>query len=600
MTIDIAINPAISLPKLKLQPPSSSDLTVGPGHLGSGHLGQALVGQQGNQISSLTLSTQATEEPPFIEQGLKALPKMAVFEGHNKGLIMPESEKTDRMQAQLDRLATRDAKSLVDTGLLKSDPFLDFAESLSDEELQHFAQAAMALQTPPKTNGFDFGGPAKDKIEAFMQALSSMNGSQRSQVLEKAAELSQKVPVRESSSLYSASGLLSQGSIAANDIHNFTRSVNQLGDQPEQLAEFMGAFDQFSEDQLSGLLSITADNATLGLRLMDSLQGFSKESQDASIAYLAEVIANKSPVELTVLQATDPDRWSGAILGYDNHSPSVVEGMLSNIVELAENYQFTDKQWTTMMDELSDLGVADQRAYIAITVGGLDTLLGGSAGKPENVNQDSQVMDTLERLRGNSVLRETVFKSAVGEERVSDGRSFFAYKEYSDSVQDQQAMVGFLVSNAWLNQQDESHSLVLASKLGGLSAEQRDLHVAKSNDQIEDAGALANESNLRLQEDYQAFLEHSEVLRYSNDIPALTEAEESLDEGLVDKFWASGSIMGHATDEFVEVVAQASRPQQVMMLEYLDTLKDEAFEQGLSSAELQSAAQDFLQLMQGI
>lgn len=525
----------------------------------------------------------------------KSLSRFAVFEGHNRGLLMPESEKTERMQAQLDRVPSREGKSLVDSGLLESDEFLEFAESLSEEELADFANAASALRTPPKLANFFFSGSAKDKTEAFMHNLSKMDADVRSEVLSKASELSQGVPLREPNPTYSAKGTLPQGSASANDIHNFINAVNQFGGDSEKQTALLKGLDAYQPDQQSALLTIVAGGAETGLRLMETLQEFSKDAQDATLDYLVGITEKKSPFEVTVRAATDPENWSGAILGYDNHSANVVEGMIDDIVSLSENYRFTDEQWQGMMEELSDLDTTDQRAYIAITKGGLDTLLDGDKGKPEDVNQNAELMDSLDRLRDSSVVRELVFKSQVGEERVSDGRSYYAHKEESDSKRDQQAMVEFLVSDAWLNREDESRTVVIASKLDALSAEQRDEQVSSINALVTDGEPLAFSSDVQLQGEYKETLQRTDVLRHSNDIVALNAFEESLDESLKDKFWAAAPLMQRSVDDFVETLSAVDIPQQAMILEYLSTLQEEAEEQGLTKTELRSAAVDFFQ-----
>ncbi|MBB6523080.1 hypothetical protein [Pseudoteredinibacter isoporae] len=541
----------------------------------------------------VSLSDFSASQDALLEAD-KTLTRFAVFQGHNSGLLMPESEKTDRMQAQLDRIPGREAKSLVDSGLLDSEEFLDFAESLSDEELTNFAQAAAALETPPKLNNFFFASPAKQKTEAFMRSLSEMDAGVRREVLSKASELSQGVPLREPSPTYSARGVLAEGSAQANDIHNFVKTVNQLGGDSDKQAALLQGLGHYQADQQSGLLTIAAGGADMGLRLMDSLQVFSKDAQDATIDYLKGVSDKKSPFELTVTKATDPENWSGAVLGYDNHSSNVVEGMISDIVSISENYRFTDEQWQDMMEELGGLDATDQRAYIAITKGGLDTLLDGSPGKPEDVNQNAQLMDNLDRLRNSSIVRDVVFKSAVGEERVSDGQSYYAHKESSDSKRDQEAMVEFLVTDAWLNREDEARTLVIASKLEALGAEQRDEQVDTINGLVTEREPLAQSSDVQLQDDYEKVLQRSDVLRHSNDIPALNALEQTLDASLKDKFWATAPIMEGEVDEFVQTLSAIEGPQQAMILEYLDTLKAEAEEQGLADEVLRDTALDFL------
>ncbi|GAA6152917.1 hypothetical protein [Pseudoteredinibacter isoporae] len=562
-------------------------------------LGQASIHSQSPQpladIESVKVSlSDFSAAQDAILTADRSLARFAVFEGHNRGLLMPESEKTERMQTQLDRLSGEAGKSLVDSGLLESEAFLEFAESLSEEALADFAKAAGALQTPPKLNNAFFAGSAREKTEAFMRSLSDMDADVRADVLSKAAEFSQGIPRREASPSYSAKGLLPEGSASANNLHNFVKTVNQLGGDSGQQSTFLKSLDGYQADQQSGLLTIAAGGADMGLRLMESLQAFSKDAQDATISYLADISEHKSPFEFTVQVASDPDNWSGAVLGYDNHAANVVEGMIEELVGLSENYRFSDEQWQGMMEELSDLDTLDQRAYIAITKGGLDTLLGGTAAKPEDVNQHAELMDNLSRLRDSSVVREVVFKSQYGEERIHDGRSYFAHKDASDREQDQQAMVSFLVTDAWLNREDESRTVVIASKLEALSAEQRDDQVRNINAFADDRTPLALSSDAQLREDYGELGWHSDVLYFSQDITALNAFEETLDEGLKDSFWSSAPLMASSVDEFVQTIATLEAPQQAMVLDYLDTLQEEGRDQGLGEEALRSTALDFL------
>ncbi|WP_299978464.1 hypothetical protein [uncultured Pseudoteredinibacter sp.] len=557
------------------------------------------------QIASVQLSIESLsaelERKPVLNPDLD-LPKFAVFQGNNYGLIMPESEKTDRMQAQLDRLSSSAGKGLVDSGLLESEKFLEFAEGLTDQELADFAKVSTAIQTPGKFENYRFDGSPKDKAEAFMNNLSKMGSELRSEVLAKAAELSHGVPLKDNSATYSVKGLLDTGSIKANDIHNFLNAINQLTGNAEAQGSFMQGLASYQEEQQSNILSVAAHSADHALRLMDSLQQFEKDVQDETLDYLAQVIAKKSSFDIVPQKATDPENWSGAILGYDNHAPTVVAGLVEDITSLSENYRFNNEQWQTMMGELSGLDAAAQRSYVAITKTGLDTLFDGSKDKPQDLQAQGHAMETISRLRDNAVIQDIVLKSRVGEERISGGRSYFAHKDPADSERDQQAMVSFLVTDAWLNREDEARTSLIASKFNSLSAEQRDEQVAKINALAGDSEKpLALQSDLQNREDYSEFLQRSDVMRYSNDIAAVAALDESLEGVQNEQFWSLAPLMEQSVDSFVATLAAAPEPQQIMILEYLDSIQKQQLqdeENGLetmSKEQLQSTLVDFVE-----
>lgn len=175
----------------------------------------------------------------------------AIFHGDGTGLIMPQSETTDRMQAVIDRLDEASGRYLVSSDLLQNEEFLTYAEDLSDTDLKNFAHTVKGLRTPPdqlSENAFFVNGIAS--IKGLFEDLQAMSGETVSRVLEKTAELSAPVPAYNTILTYDAGGKLPLGSAAANPSHNFVEAISTIESASidEQANSLLDNLELYGED----------------------------------------------------------------------------------------------------------------------------------------------------------------------------------------------------------------------------------------------------------------------------------------------------------------------------------------------------------------
>lgn len=335
---------------------------------------------------------------------------------------------------------------------------------------------------------------------------------------------------------------------------------------------------------------------------MQSLDGMGADAQDAIINYLAEVNVNMSPFDPVVLRATNPDEWSGAVLGYDDHSATAVKSMIEDIVAITESYGLSDEQWQDTISELSAVDATGQRAFLEITRTGLETLVGSDDNHKIDVADNKAVHDVLEQLRGSQTVRELVSKSRMGEEKVSDGRSYHAYKDAADSERDQQAVIETVVADAWLHKDVEGRGIHFALKIASLDEAQRDEQIAAIHSLLETEEPLSALTVDELKENLKSFEQRTDAVVNSHDIVALSTLEQSLEPEEQQQFWSVSEVLQDSVDELVETLEPLEKPKQAMVLEYLNTLieeqqkqQEQKAEDPLDSKQLKSMNLDFLE-----
>jgi hypothetical protein len=260
-----------------------------------------------------------------------------VFEGAGSGLIMPRSETTERMQSVLNRLDETSGRYLVSTGLLQEEEFLDFAERLSDIDLQNFSRTVQALHTPPtQSENSLWRNSAVSSIQGFFKDLLAMDSETLTRVLDKSAELSAPVPAYEPSYTYDSTGKLPTGSDAASPLHNFVRAISTTDSDKmdKQANDLLDGLQLYGYDLQDRLLQIASEDAKIAVDLMASMQDYSSDTQDATFSYLAQLTTTIHPGALPPPKtAADKelgeDGWHGAILGIHAHSKEVVLDMLN-------------------------------------------------------------------------------------------------------------------------------------------------------------------------------------------------------------------------------------------------------------------------------
>jgi len=546
------------------------------------------------ETSTVTLSVEA-------QLANLSTTKFAVFEGKYTGLIMAESEKTEQMQTVMDRLPPKQAGKLVDSGFIDDDKFLAFAEKLSDSDLANFADTAMALMTPSKINRFSgFHTSGVSKAQTLMENLSAMDAETRSQVLEKTAELAQPVSYRDLNIGYLANGLQTVGSANGNDLHNFVDAIATLpgSDLSEGVTTMLTSLASFDNSQQSDLLQILANGAETGIRLMENLGEYGKDAQNALIGYMSELTKSISPFSISVEQKPAAAEWAGAILNYDDKSATVITSMVEKLTGLTEKYQMSDEQLLEMTDSLNSLDPSDQRAYIEITDTGLEKLLGSSEGPQINLSNHPAALDVLESLRSDDTVLNLVSRSRMGEERISNGQTFYEYKDSDISKADQRETIELLISDSFVHQNDSSRANRLAASLSPLEADGRDelvdeLHALSQSDQ-----ALTKLPEETLKQSFEGFMNRSNSIVNSHELQALLTVAEEISEPQQEQFWQATALLGRGVDTLVETLQQQSPGGQKMLLEYLTALTEEVENGDLGRRQYQAQALDLLSLFE--
>lgn len=495
-----------------------------------------------------------------------------VFHGKQHIIIMPPSEKADRMEAVLNRLGDEQQQVLIDSNLLMEDDFLALAETLSDEELSAFSSVVEGLQTLPKLNHFaaiDLTGFTAAK--ALVDTLSTMDEGTRGRVLEQAATHASKIPPFQGDETYNADGsfLAVASSSMANDLHNFVNAVNKSDD----VGLMLDKLDGFSEDQQSDLLHILGTSVEMGDRLMDTLSDRDTNAQDAMLNLLSEV-AQSARGYAPDIRPVSGSGNGGAILEHDNYSGRVVWDMVDDSIALMENYQFSDEQVEEMATELTYMERSDQRAYLAITKTGLAHLLGEGGEQTIALDEHQGALATVEALRGSASVRDTVFKSRMGEETISDGTRFYGLKDEGESHRDQVATIELLVTDTWLNQGGSEsdislRSTQLANLLGEMGAEQRDGLVHELNRFGQGDIPLAQRSFTDLQDENQGLSNRIDSLIESDDVEALLATETLISGEQKEDFWTVTALAEENVDPLVNLLQQSDGTVRSQIVEAL-------------------------------
>lgn len=540
---------------------------------------------QGPAVRSEALSNTLSSTDPGLST-VAALPQRKdndaeweSFEGENKILIMPPSVTTERMQAIIDRLPPEQGRNLIDIGLLEKDAFVTFASELNDEDLHNFAKTALALQTQSKIGQYTLlGASGTQGASKLMESLSRLDNETRSRALQLAAELSDKVPVRDVAATYDAEGLITGGSPSANDLHNFVNALSAITG-PNPTAETASMLDQlaeFTQNQQPDLLHLLGRDLSMATRLMDSLSDYSQQTQDSVFSYLSELSQTASPFsgrsEGSAMVAGVT--WHGAVLNHDDSDRSVVFGMIDTIISLTENYTFSDEQLDAMANDLKALDSTHQRAYIEITRTGLDTLAAGNPDPPYNLRDNTATLKTIDMLRSDSHVRELVATSRLGEKRTSDGHTFYELKDAGSGQRDQQQTIELLTKDAWLHQGDATRAAKLARNLNQLEAGPRDHLITELNTLNTGGKGMAHSTSARLAEDFAALLARTNPIIQSHNITALITLETGLPETHKEPFWQAADMVEDEVDSLVQALAAVEASKIPRVLETLASLAE--------------------------
>lgn len=548
------------LSSTKVEPPPTTDST------------------QTNRLSSLVAQTDrvtlsaATQETQQQQQQ-----ETKVFQGKERILLMPPSEKANRMETVLSRLNEDQQQMLIDSNMVSEDDFLALAEQLDDTELSQLTNALGGLQTPPKINQFTpLGLTSRTAANNLVESLSSMDTQTRSRVLEQVDQHANKISGGDADT-YQADGTLPirQPSESANDLHNFVNTIRNTDDVNQTLDRLAG----FSDSQQSDLLQILGSNIELGDRLIDSLSEREPKTQSSMLSFLSDLSKTVDPIYMG-LDRRDDELRHGVPLNYDNQAGQVVWDMIDDSISLMEDYQFSDEQLQQMSDQLSHLGANDQRAYLSITTTGLEHLLGSEEGQPIDMEENEQVLSTIDALRNNDTVRDAVFESRVGESFMVDDQQVFELKKDGVGNRDQQQMIELLATDAFLNPQanpeaQSNRAAQLASTLADLGADQRDQQVDDLNALNTSSQPLAERDTEELGTSLQPLQDRTESLLNTANTEALLAAAEETPEEQQPQYWQTTNLAGESVDQLVNILNSNSPEIRAQVIDSLASVADQ-------------------------
>lgn len=482
-----------------------------------------------------------------------------VYTGNYRSGAIHDPEKSAPLDAILERLSENEQAALIDNNtMLLDEEFMQLAEELSDDELRQFVAISSALQTPPLTGGqqTDRAYSATKEVSNLIHNLSAMDAETRTRVLDKAEGYAENVIKRPPSKpVYEAQDIWNYMNAAgtATKLTNFTAAITQSDDVNAMLDQ-LETFDEAQQNQLLGVLRRDIE---LGSQLMDQLEERDKAAQDAVLDYMEELdYAHRDLIKYNTYG--DPK----ASLGFDNSGHTVLNTMMEDTVALLANYQFSDEQLQQMGEQLQQMERGDQRAYLAMTTTGLETLLGdpAEAGKQIDLSEHEEIFETVDTLRNDAQMRELVFKSRMGEESIHDGERRYAIKSLGEANRDVEGMVRFLTTDAWLNDKVEDSSAKqgqtshLSFKLLEMGADQRDQLVHDLNSLGQDDHALSGFTDSALQEIYGDFFDRTTTIANVTDLEALSEAEQKTSPALRESFWQATEIAGSKAGDLLELL----------------------------------------------
>ena len=484
-----------------------------------------------------------------------------------KQYIIIGDERNERIENVLNRVSEEQRQSLINTEIILDDNFLALAESLDDTALNQLASSIDKLQTPATVNQAPNYGMATSRLaKEFVSDLTALSADTQLRVLEQAATYAGQVISRPADVTYTANAILphTQSSPSANNLYNFVSAIHKT-DDPDSMLD---SLQPFTDTQQDTLLLIFGSDSQLGQDVVSGLANRSEKATDSFLNYLGGLTEQARPgFEHGFSPWTGYEEPDRANIDYDNEMPWVIKDMLDTTMSFISEYQFSDEQLSAMTDKLSYMDATHQRSYLEITRVGLETLVGNEAESLE-LEDNPQIIDTLDQLRDNHQTREGISLSRLGDD-TGNSEARYEVKDDYQSKRDQKNMIRLMVTDAWLNQDDISRSTKLNSTFSELNAEQRDQLVQDINqlNTVSAPLALQNSDEQSLQ--FTKFLTRTNSLAQTNNPTALLQAEAAQPGEQKENFWLATELAGDQVDALVGVLLTNSEAVGTQLLENL-------------------------------
>lgn len=310
-------------------------------------------------------------------------------------------------------------RDLLRVGVLTDPDFLDMASSLDDEELDNLMQTLQGMVLPAShniTSHTEADRTLTEKVAQFVDVLKQSSPEERGQILSQAATYAGQV---DQAHLKTFSSVVYGQDIArfnalqrfsdnfsANNLHNYVSAIIDSDDPVALTEQLSGMSDQGQQ----GLLTVYGLDTDLGQRLSTLISAGDGQIPDNLIASLGDMVdaIRESPFAQEDFgfaytgdeaMLKDNEQSSGRDFALDS---------VSSMIEMMENYDFSDEQLETMGTELSSLSNPEKRAYIEITATGLDAML--QAPVSENLHKKNldEAVDVVSTLRTNQHVLDLV------------------------------------------------------------------------------------------------------------------------------------------------------------------------------------------------
>lgn len=459
-----------------------------------------------------------------------AIPQMPSSDKVTFQLIDPETwrpgyddlfndDQKARVDALLERISPAQRDIIISNisdyeSLLKGDEIFQLAENLSDKELSQLTDITIAMQSENRHGRFY----AKTSevfdsihIEDVMQILADSKPALRQQILDQAhiyAEqvqpYTEQVQPREKPDTYNRKELFRLPQNQNSSMDNLSTFLNALHNTKDH-QNLMDNLDSVDETQKIPLMQVYILDEELGVRSHQMLKNkaISPEAKEGLLQFIAET-ADKTrhflDLKIEANNSSNPkDSKSASVAWLDNHSYSIGQDMVKDTLDLLDNYAFSDEQLLNMTSTLNSLDRSNQRAYLEITVQGMEHLFGSDYLEPLDLTEHSDALAAIDAVRNNAEARDLVFMSRMGDLSHPAGKTcdamYYQKEKGANPYQDMAETAEVLVANAWLGQRKlasdslpskggvyeapllNKDTLSMVRQLNQLSAKERDLSV---------------------------------------------------------------------------------------------------------------------------
>jgi len=362
-------------------------------------------------------------------------------------------------------------------------------------------------------------------------------------------------------------------SVEANDLHNFLYLISQSNDVNKTIDNI----EQFTEAQQSDVMFIlTSMPEKESDRVLNLLDNKNEETQNKLLNYFSNIAKRSSP-----LLPFDLKLKSKPILESNTYTSPVVDSqyieetksLLNNSLSLFENFSLEDNDLNEMLSDISGLGFVDQRAFIQLSVTGLELLEGKKGNIDSPVAVSSVNNDLLRTLRQNSSVLSLVNATAFGQQNESSG--FFLIKDDNSAKTDQQELIKVITLYAKLNANSDDlsqRSQQFVDNLLSQEPDSRDVLVDELLNFIPSDLSITDLSDEALTSSLKDFKSASNSISYSQDINALLNlapkslpeitreiAKSTKDKEQITNFWQAMEFSEKKVDLLVDVLKRQSQ-----------------------------------------